>query len=113
MAGLLLWLLAYRLLLWRFGVRGHLALAWVAGLGLAAALATALGEAVYFGLAFHAPLMRVLETNLSLVTGIRPAVVVLAIGLAVTAAGVLRAALIPAKKRRTGSAVRRQLTPSR
>ncbi len=76
-------------------------------------LATALGEAVYFGLAFDAPLMRVLETNLSLVTGIRPAVIVLAIGLAVTAAGVMRPSLIPAEKRRTGSTARRQLTPSR
>ena len=113
MAGMLFWLLGYRLLLWRFGVRGYLALPWVAGLGLAAAIATALGEAVYFGLAFHASLMRVLETNLSHVTGVRPAVIVLAIGLAVTAAGVLRAALIPAEKRRTRSAVRRQLTPSR
>ena len=37
MAGLLFWLLGYRLLLWRFGVRGHLGLAWVAGLSLAAA----------------------------------------------------------------------------
>ena len=93
-------------------MRGYLALPWVAALGLAAGLMTALGEAIYFGLAFHAPLMRVLETNLSLVTGVRPAVVVLAIGCAVTAAGVLRAALIPAKKQRTRGAVRRQLTPS-
>src|SRR5277367_5245984 len=43
MAGLLFWLLGYRLL-WRFGVREHLALPWVAGLSLAAGLATALGE---------------------------------------------------------------------
>ena len=113
MAGLLFWLLGYRLLLWRFGVRGNLALPWVAALSLAAALTTALGEAVYFRLAFHAPLTRVLETNLSLVTGIRPAVIVLAIGLAVTAGGALRAVLIPAGKRRTAGAVRRQLTPSR
>ena len=113
MAGLLFWLLGYRLLLWRFGVRGHLGLAWVAGLSLAAAVATALGEAVYFRLAFHAPLMRVLDTNLSLVTGVRPAAIVLAISLAVTVAGLLRAALIPAEKRRTGGAARRQLTPSR
>ncbi len=115
MAGLLLWLLGYRLLLWRFGVRGHLALPWVAGLGLVAALATALGEAVYFRLAFHAPLMRILDANLSLATGIRPAVIVLAIGLAVTAGGLLRAALTPAGKRRAGSArpSRRQPSPSR
>ncbi len=113
MAGLLFWLLGYRLLLWRFGVRGHLALPWVAGLGLAAPLATALGEAAYFRLAFHAPLMRVLDTNLSLVTGIRPAVIVLAMGLAITAAGALRTALIPAEQRRAGGAARRRLTPSR
>jgi len=113
MAGLLLWLLAYRLLLWRLGLRGHLALPWVAGLSLAAAVATALGEAGYFRLAFHAPLVRVLETNLSLATGIRPAVIVLAISLAVTFAGVLRAVLIPAEERRVVGAARRQLTPSR
>jgi len=115
MAGLLFWLLGYRLLLWRFGVRGHLALPWLAGLGLAAPLVTALGEAVYFRLAFHAPLMRVLATNFSLVTGIRPAVIVLAIGLAVTVAGAARAALAPADKRRTTGArpARRELTPSR
>jgi methionine sulfoxide reductase heme-binding subunit len=113
MAGLLFWLLGYRLLLWRFGVRGHLALPWVGGLSLAAGLVTALGEAAYFRLAFHAPLMRVLDANLSLATGFRPAVIVLAIGLAVTAGGVLRAALIPAGKRRTAGTVRRQLTPSR
>ncbi len=100
MAGLLLWLLGYRLLLWGFGRRGHLALAWVAGLGLAAAIATALGEAAYFRLAFHAPMIRVLAADLSLETGIRPAVVVLAIGLGVTALGVLRPATASPAKRR-------------
>jgi methionine sulfoxide reductase heme-binding subunit len=115
MAGLLFWLLAYRLLLWRLGVRGHLAVAWVAGLSLVAAVATALGEAVYFRLAFGAPLKRVLMTDFSLVTGVRPAVIVLAIGLAVTAAGALRAALMPAEKPQSGGvrAGRRELTQSR
>ena len=115
MAGLLFWLLGYRLLLWRCGVRGHLELAWVGGLSLAAGLATALGETVYFRLAFGAPLLPVLETDLSLVTGIRPAVIVLAIGLAATAAGGLRAGLMPADKRPVRGAApnRRQLTPSR
>ncbi len=115
MAGLLFWLFGYRLLLWRFGRRGHLALAWVAALGLAAAVATGLGEAVYFRLSFHAPLLRVLNANFSLQTGIRPAAIVLAIGLAVTAAGAFRAAAAPAERRRTGRArpIRRELTPSR
>jgi methionine sulfoxide reductase heme-binding subunit len=100
MAGLLFWLFGYRLLLWGFGRRGHLALAWVAGLGLAAAIATALGEAAYFQLAFHAPLMRVLATDFSLDTGVRPAAVVLAIGLGVTAIGGFRAATAgPARRR--------------
>ncbi len=92
MAGLLFWLLGYRLLVWGFGVRGHLGLPWLGALSLAAAAATGLGEAVYFRLAFHAPLMRVLQADFSLQTGVRPAVVVLAIGLAITAAGALRAA---------------------
>src|SRR5258708_4001923 len=51
MAGLLAWLLAYRLLTWRVGVRGQLPLTWVGGLSLAAALVAALGEAAYFRLA--------------------------------------------------------------
>ncbi|HEY3908867.1 MAG TPA: protein-methionine-sulfoxide reductase heme-binding subunit MsrQ [Stellaceae bacterium] len=100
MAGLLLWLLGYRVLLWRFGRRGHLALPWVAGLGLAAAAATALGEAVYFKLAFHAPLLPVLAADFSLQTGIRPAAIVLAIGLAVTIAGAARGATVRPSKRR-------------
>ncbi len=91
MAGLLGWLLGYRLLLWRFGKRGRLALPWVGVLSLIAGIGTAFGEAFYFGLAFHADLARVLYANLSLQTGVRPAVAVLAIGLAITAAGAVRA----------------------
>lgn len=115
MAGLLVWLLGYRLLLWRFGERGRLALAWVGGLGLTAASAAALGEATYFRFAFHAPLLRVLQTNLSLATGLRPAIVVLAIGLAITAAGGWRAATAgraaPAAARRLRRGQVRDLPP--
>jgi len=92
MAGLLAWLLGYRLLVHRLGARRGLALAWVAGLSLAAAAGTALGEAVYFRLAFGAPLLRVLDADVSLATGVRPAAVVLAIGLAVTLAAAWRTA---------------------
>lgn len=114
MAGLLLWLFGYRLLVWRVGMRGHLALPWVAGLSLAAALVTAFGEAVYFHLAFHAPLLRVLQTDLSLATGVRPAAVVLGIGLAVAAAGIVRAVVIPPMPRRSPARpIRRELMPSR
>lgn len=92
MAGFLGWLLGYRLLLWRFGKRGRLALPWVAALSLAAGIGTAIGEALYFRLAFNADLLRVLEADFSRQTGIRPAVVVLVVGLTITAAGALRAA---------------------
>lgn len=100
MAGLLGWLLGYRVLLWRVGERGRLALPWVAALALAAAFGTALGEAAYFRLAFHADPLRVLAADFSLQTGIRPAVVVLAIGLAVAVATALRAATVRPSPRR-------------
>jgi methionine sulfoxide reductase heme-binding subunit len=92
MAGLLGWLLGYRLLAWLSGARRGLAPFWVGGLGLVTAAGTALGEAAYFHLAFHAPFLRVLDADFSLQTGVRPAAVVLAIGLAVTAAAALRTA---------------------
>ena len=86
-------LLGYRLLFWQVGKRGHLELLWVGALSFAAGIGTALSEALYFRLAFHADPLRVLNANLSSQTGIRPAVVVLAIGLVITAAVALRVAL--------------------
>ena len=100
MAGLLGWLLGYRLLLWRFGARGYLPWPWVGGLSLVAGVGTAVGEALYFQMAFHADRLRVLHADFSLQTGIRPALVVLATGLAITAAGALRAATARSAKRR-------------
>jgi methionine sulfoxide reductase heme-binding subunit len=105
MAGLLGWLLGYRLLLWQFGRRGRLALGWVAALGVAAALGTAIGEAAYFRLAFHADPLRVLGADLSLQTGVRPAVIVFAIGAAITVAGAWRAAAAPRPRGRQPAAV--------
>ena len=100
MAGIYIWLMGYRLLARFVGVRGRLPLLWVAGLALIAAAVTALGEAAYFRLAYGVDPMRVLDANLSLVTGIRPAPIVLGLGLAVAAAGVLRAYLPLLAKRR-------------
>jgi methionine sulfoxide reductase heme-binding subunit len=99
MAGFLAWLLGYRLLVKLVGARGRLPLPWVGALSLAAALATGLGEAVYFHLAYGAPLMLVLHSDLSLDTGVRPAPIVLAIGVAITAAGAARAMRVPANRR--------------
>lgn len=90
MAGLYLWLIGYRLLAGRFAVRGRLPLSLVALLAPAATLLTAIGEATYFHVAYHVPLWRVIAVNWSLMTGVRPAPVVLAITLAITILGALR-----------------------
>jgi sulfoxide reductase heme-binding subunit YedZ len=94
--GIFVWLMGYRLLAWKFAVRGRLPLPWVAGLGVAATLLTGIGEAIYFRIAFpRVDPLRVLAANFSLQTGIRPAVVVFAFALIVLAAGILRTRLAP------------------
>jgi methionine sulfoxide reductase heme-binding subunit len=100
MAGLYLWLMGYRLLAWRLAVRGRLALWWVLALAVAAAALTALGEAAFFHLAYGADPMRVIAANWSLMIGVRPAVVVLGITLALGVAGVARAAIAASRKSR-------------
>jgi len=104
MAGIYAWLMGFRLLARFVGVRGRLSLRWVAGLAVIAAALTAFGEAAYFRLAYGVDPMRVLDANLSLATGIRPAPIVLALGLAVAAAGAIRAWLPLMPKRRPGFA---------
>jgi methionine sulfoxide reductase heme-binding subunit len=93
--GIFVWLMGYRLLAWKFAVRGRLPLPWVAGLGVAATVLTGLGEALYFYLAFHVDPLRVLPANFSLQTGVRPAVIVFAFSLIVLIAGLLRMRLAP------------------
>lgn len=100
MAGIYGWLMLYRLLARFVGVRGRLSLVWVGALGPAVAILTALGEAAYFWIAYGADPMRVVAANWSLATGIRPAVVVFGLALAITAAGALRGRFaLPAKRR--------------
>ena len=95
------WLMGYRLLAARFAVRGRLSLYWVGALGLVVAVLTALGETLYFRFAFpRVDSLRVIEANLSLVTGVRPAIVVFALGALVTSAGVIRALTAPTPKGR-------------
>ena len=95
--GIFVWLMGYRLLAWKFAVRGRLPLGWVAGLGVAATALTALGEAVYFIIAFpgRVTFELALSLNFSLQTGVRPAVVVAGFSLLVLAAGLLRTYVIP------------------
>ena len=100
MAGLYVWLMGYRLLAARFAVRGRLPLVWVGVLAPAAAAATAAGEAVYFHYAYHVGLWRVIALNWSMMTGVRPAVVVLGITAAIAAAAALRTWLATPARRR-------------
>jgi sulfoxide reductase heme-binding subunit YedZ len=91
MAGLLVWLLAYRLLPDASGqpVRR---LAQVAGLGLLAGFLTLGGELGYYWLAFHADPLRLLAASVSFKAGIRPGWIVLAVGALVTALAAVRSA---------------------
>lgn len=92
MAGVFLWLMGCRLASWRLG-RGKLPLKVAAGLSVAAAVLTALGEAAYFWVSMGAPFGLVLMANLSLETGLRPAWVVLIGTGAVAVLGSVRALL--------------------
>jgi sulfoxide reductase heme-binding subunit YedZ len=89
MAGLLLWLLSYRLVL-RLWARRRLPVWAVFLLGTGAGLATAGGEALYFRLAMGVDPMLILSADLSLAVGLRPGWVVFLVGLAVTALAVAR-----------------------
>ena len=98
--GIFFWLMGYRLLAWKFAVRGRLPLGWLAALGVVATVLTGLGEALYFYLAFHAPLARVIAADFSLQTGVRPAVVVFGFSAIVLAAGLFRTYVTPPAKMR-------------
>jgi sulfoxide reductase heme-binding subunit YedZ len=89
LAGLLLWMLAFRATVARLP-SGWQAVAGTALLSVVACVVTALGEALYFMLKFHAPVERILAADFMLTPGIRPAWVVLAIGAAITLTAALR-----------------------
>jgi methionine sulfoxide reductase heme-binding subunit len=95
--GIFVWLMGYRLLAAKFAVRGRLPLPWVAALGLAATVLTAVGEAVYFRVAFagRVTFEQALTLNFSLQTGVRPAVAVFALAVVVLLAGMLLTRLAP------------------
>ncbi|HEX6960047.1 MAG TPA: ferric reductase-like transmembrane domain-containing protein [Ferrovibrio sp.] len=87
LAGLLLWLLAYRLLKARLPRRPALPLWLLAMLGLGSAVLTMLGEAVYFAQRTNLALVpRVLAANFSIDMGVRPGIWVLLAGMGVTLA---------------------------
>ena len=104
MAGIYAWLMGYRLLARFVAVRGRLPIVWLGPLGMVAAVLTGLGEAGYFWVTRGVDPLRVIPANWSLVTGVRPAAVVLGLALAVTAAGLVRALVALPAKRRPGFA---------
>src|SRR3954451_6271577 len=95
MAGGCAWLIFYRVLGRPVGTRSRLSLRGVAMLGVAVAVLTASGEAAYFWIAYGADPIMVIAANWSLDTGVRPAVVVLALTEAVAVAGALRRLATP------------------
>jgi sulfoxide reductase heme-binding subunit YedZ len=90
MTGLFAWLLGYRLLARRWGSERRLPPLSLGALGLAAALGTALGEALYFALKTGVDPLRVLAADVTFAAGVRPGWVVLALALALTALSVIR-----------------------
>jgi methionine sulfoxide reductase heme-binding subunit len=95
--GIFVWLMGYRLLAWRFAVRGYLPLQWVALLGVAATALTAVGEAVYFAIAFagRVTFTTALGLNFSLQTGVRPAIIVFGFSVIVLLLGLARSWIAP------------------
>jgi methionine sulfoxide reductase heme-binding subunit len=103
------WLMLYRLLAWKFAVRGRLPLPWVAALSPIATVLTALGETIYFHFAFpRVPSWRVFAANWSLITGVRPAAVVFALSLAVVIVGMIRSFFSPSSRPRPRPTVQTQ-----
>jgi methionine sulfoxide reductase heme-binding subunit len=91
MAGLLFWLLGYRVLRWLYGRSRKVGPVAAGFLSLAAGFGTIFGEAGYFWLAYHVPLARIIPAEFSTLTGIRPGWAVLGLGAAVTLIAALRA----------------------
>lgn len=90
MAGLLGWLLGYRVVAWRGGLDGRVAAWWTVLLALLAAAGTALGEAMYYWIKLGVDPMQVLAAHLMFEPSIRPAWIVLAICFGIALAGAIR-----------------------
>lgn len=101
LAGLLIWLLAYRLL---YAWRGTMPTPWLLVLSVGAAILTMGAEATFYGISSggRIPVSAVLGANFSFESGIRPAWVILGLGLAVTLAGWVRDRMSPPRERRRG-----------
>ena len=83
MGGCFIWLMAFRVLARRSGTQKAASPLVLAALGLAIALTTMLGEVAYYGLFTRIKAIAVLQANLDPVNGLRPAGVLLLVGLGI------------------------------
>jgi methionine sulfoxide reductase heme-binding subunit len=83
-AGLIGWLLIYRLLAVRLGVRRASAAGTLACLSIGTGILTALGEYGYYAIFTGVRAGRVWQANFSLAAGLRPGWIVMAVGIGVT-----------------------------
>lgn len=90
LAGFFLWLMAYRAVAWRSGTETATATPALLLTTAGAALATALGEALYFHLCTGVDTARLIAADFSLAAGVRPCWIVLGAGLGAVGATVLR-----------------------
>jgi len=89
--GIFLWLMLYRVLHWAFPRGGAELPLWaIAASWFAVGILVFVVEAIAFGIAFHAPVLRVLALDFNFRAGIRPGWYVWGVGLLVTAIGLLR-----------------------
>jgi len=89
-AGLFVWLMVYRLLVW-WQDRSELSTLSLLALAIVVSILTFAGEAIGIGIAFHVSPLRVLDTVFDFGAGIRPGWQVLAAGLCVVALDFVRA----------------------
>jgi sulfoxide reductase heme-binding subunit YedZ len=88
-AGLFVWLMAYRLVAWWQGA-GELSTLTLLAMSVVVSMLTFAGEAIGIGIAFHVSPMRVLDAAFNIRAGIRPGWEVLGAGLAVVALDFVR-----------------------
>ena len=90
MAGILLWLLMYRVMHWAWPRGGEFPLWVIAVSWFVAGALTFLTEAIAFSMAYNVPVLRVLEIDFNFQAGIRPGWYVWGVGVIVILIGLIR-----------------------
>lgn len=98
-AGLLIWLMGYRVILWRAGLRTATQPLVLAGLAIGAAALTMIGEAAGYMIFTPVNGMEVFGANFTFAAGMRPGWYVLIFGATVALAAFMRRRFSPAPRR--------------